>query len=316
MIFPIFLGLPSYRQFITWLIVLLNVAFYFHFSKDEDAYGRKISALYEDSIFIQVQGQIFSQIIDRNPNETNDILEKISYSALKGDSKSQQTLGQLALRNTVFKKYAENFAFNGDQVQYKYWKKNYQEVLSLQKQDPSFWMGVSYGNNSWKSWISYQFLHGGLLHLISNMWFLLIFGCFLERLLGSFNFLSIYIFSGMFAAFLFQKLSGLSIAPLIGASGAISGIMGFVLTLYWNKSIRAFYWILPIEDYHGIKKIPSKLVFLMWVISDLTGYLSTIDELGGVAHAAHVGGYIFGISSAFIFIGYRKFKSFNVQTQV
>lgn len=306
MILPIFLGLPSYRQIVTWLLVILNIAFYLHFSADQDLYAEKINTVYEDDVFIRTQGHLYAQIIDRNPNEASQLIKTISVSALKGRSESQMTLGRLAFRSPLFKKYAEDFNFVGDQVQYTYWKSSYSELLSLQKQDPSFWMGVSSISSSWKSLVSYQFLHGGFFHLISNLWFLLIFGYFLERLLGSFRFLCLYIFGGVFAAMVFQQFSGLSIAPLIGASGSISCIMGFVLTLYWNKNIRAFYWLLPAQGYHGIKKIPSKLVFVMWILSDVAGYMSTMEEFGGVAHAAHVGGFIFGITCAFVWLAQKR----------
>lgn len=306
MILPIFLWLPSFRQIITWLIVMLNIAFYIHFSRDQDFYNEKINAVYDDDVFIKSQGQLFSQIIDRNPNESNLILDYLASSALKGYVSSQMTLGRLAFRSPLFRKYAEGFQFSGDVVQHKHWKKNYADLISLQKQDPSFWMGVSAIGSSWKSWISYQYVHGGAVHLITNLWFLLIFGYFAERLLGSFWFLVLYTFSGIFAALVFQVLSGLSVAPLVGASGSIGGIMSFVLTLYWNKNIRCFYWILPVTGYYGIKKISSKFVFLMWIISGLAGYLSTMEEFGGVAHAAHVGGFIFGITSALAYIAYRK----------
>lgn len=306
MIFPIFLGLPSFRQIITWLLVILNVIFYIQYSSKQDVYTKKINSLYEDQFYLKAQGQVFAQIIDRNPNESNLILDKISRSVLQGNIKDQVILGKLAFKNPLFKRLSEKFEYQGDMVQYEYWKQKYIEISSIQKEDPSYWFGVSSLNHSWKSWVSYQFLHGGFFHLFSNLWFLLIFGYFLERYIGSFYFLTLYIASGVVAALFFQGMSGLSVAPLIGASGSISGVMGFVMVLYWKKSIRSFYWVLPVQGYYGIAKIPAKLVFLMWIISDLAGYIGNLEELGGVAHAAHVGGFLFGISCATIFVLGKK----------
>jgi membrane associated rhomboid family serine protease len=122
----------------------------------------------------------------------------------------------------------------------------------------------------------------------------MIFGAFLERYWGALSFLIFYLFSGIVASLVFVMMSGVSEAPLIGASGSISGLMGLILVLFWKKGIRCFYWVLPKTGYHGFKKFPAWVVLIFWVISDLSGYLGTMDEFGGVAHAAHLGGFGFG----------------------
>jgi membrane associated rhomboid family serine protease len=294
MILPFFHGIPTFRALITWCLFFTNVVFYFSYSKNQVKFEDSMTKVYSDEFYIQSQGHLFAQVIDSHPQESSELLNSISYKAKIGDIDSQKTLGQLAMRSSFFKKYALTQQFKGDEVQYSYWKKLYEKLIREQRDDPSYIMGLTKSNSSILSMISYQFAHGGIFHLLANMWFLLIFGSFIERLWGSLYFLGIYLVSGIMAAVVFSFLSGSSEAPLIGASGAISGLMGLVLVLFWNKEIKCFYWILPKIGYHGFKKFPAWVVLVVWASSDLAGYLGTMEEFGGVAHAAHLGGFGFG----------------------
>jgi membrane associated rhomboid family serine protease len=294
MILPFFHGIPTFRSLITWMLVILNIFFYFSFAPEQDKFDGNIDKLYDDAYFLKAQGQLFAQIIDQHPQESTGVLNVIAYKASKGHQSSQKTLGELAFRSFLFKKYSLKSQFKGDQVQYSYWKKKYENMMEYQNQDPSYILGLTQSRSQFSSYITYQFEHGSVFHLLSNLWFLLIFGSFVEKIFGSFYFLLFYLFSGIVAAKSFLLLSGVSEAPLIGASGSISGLMGLVLALYWKKGIRCFYWILPKEGYHGFAKFPAWVVLLFWFSSDLSGYFGTLEELGGVAHAAHIGGFLFG----------------------
>jgi len=294
MILPFFHGIPTLRALLTWCLFFTNVVFYFSYSKEQQKFEDAMTKIYKDDFYIQAQGNVFAQIIDSYPQESNDLLDAISYKARIGNLESQTTLGQLAFRSSFFKKYAVEQKFVGDEIQYSYWKENYEKMIKDQADDPSYIMGLTKDRSSIFNQISYQFAHGGVLHLVSNLWFLLIFGSFIERLWGSLYFLGFYLASGIMAAQVFTMLSGASEAPLIGASGSISGLMGLVLVLFWNKKINCFYWVLPKIGYHGFKKFPAWVVLIVWLSSDIAGYLGTMEEFGGVAHAAHLGGFGFG----------------------
>lgn len=294
MILPFFHGIPTFRALITWCLFFTNVVFYFSYSKEQDKFETSLNQIYQDDFFIQGQGQLFAQIIDNNPQESTKLLNSLAYKAKIGSLESQMTLGQLAFRSSFFKKFALTQEYKGDEIQYEHWKSVYKEMVKEEKDDPSHIMGLTKSNASIFTMISYQFAHGSVLHLASNLWFLLIFGSFLERLWGSLYFLGFYLLSGVIAAMSFTLLSGATEAPLIGASGAISGLMGLTLVLFWNKKINCFYWVLPKIGYHGFRKFPAWVVLIVWISSDIAGYLGTMDEFGGVAHAAHLGGFGFG----------------------
>src|SRR5690606_33141033 len=144
-------------------------------------------------------------------------------------------LGRLALRDREFVSNANSIEIPGDQVQLEYWKTEYNKVRDALNRDPVTIWGLGISNNSLVKWFTYQFLHGGFMHLLSNLVFLMIFGSLLEPVLGSLLFLLSYLISGFFAAGAFVELSGLSSVPLVGASGAVSGLMGIIVALYWRE---------------------------------------------------------------------------------
>ena len=90
-------------------------------------------------------------------------------------------------------------------------------------------------------------------------------------------------------------ICGATTAPLIGASGAISGIMSMFCILSWKKPVRFLYWLLlPTRESMGLIYLPAWTVLVLWLVGDLAGYLGNLDLMGGIAHAAHLGGDIAG----------------------
>ncbi|MGO9480393.1 MAG: rhomboid family intramembrane serine protease [Candidatus Kryptoniota bacterium] len=141
---------------------------------------------------------------------------------------------------------------------------------------------------------SSMFLHGGWLHIIGNMWFLFIFGDNVEDRLGHGNYLVFYLLSGLAAAIL-QLLSSVgSSVPTIGASGAISGVLGAYLVMFPRAKIVT---LLPIFFFFGIFDIPAFVFIGFWFLLQFVGGLQTlgVDTTGGIAWWAHVGGFVAGI---------------------
>jgi len=141
-----------------------------------------------------------------------------------------------------------------------------------------------------------MFLHGGWLHLISNMLYLWIFGDNVEDRMGHFRYLVFYILCGVAAAFAHIITNQNSEIPTIGASGAIAGVLGGYLILYPFARIIV---IFPIFFFLQLLKLPALLVLGFWFITQIfQGTLSLNVESsasGGVAWWAHIGGFIFGL---------------------
>ncbi len=142
--------------------------------------------------------------------------------------------------------------------------------------------------------ITSMFLHGSWMHLIGNMWFLWIFGNNVEDSMGRLRFVVFYLVSGLAAAFAQIMASPGSPIPMVGASGAISGVMGGYLLLY--PRVRVF-TLLPLGFFFTTIAVPAWVMLGYWFgIQFVSGLVSFGgDEKGGVAFWAHIGGFVAGV---------------------
>jgi membrane associated rhomboid family serine protease len=145
-----------------------------------------------------------------------------------------------------------------------------------------------------------MFLHGGLLHIGGNMLYLWIFGNNVEDVLGHARFLVFYLLSGLGAAAAQTLLSPSSNVPMIGASGAISGVLGAYLVLFPYARVLT---LLTIGFFVRFVYIPAVAVLGFWIVVQfLNGLVSlrVADAGGGVAWFAHIGGFIAGVALLFV----------------
>lgn len=140
--------------------------------------------------------------------------------------------------------------------------------------------------------VTSMFLHGGWLHIISNLWVLWIFGGSVEDRLGHFKYLYLYLISGIIAGLtqLFTQLG--STVPTIGASGAISGVMGAYFMMFPKARISA---LVPILIFLQVFEIPAFIYLGLWFISQVYSGVFEGHNFGGVAWWAHIGGFLAGI---------------------
>jgi membrane associated rhomboid family serine protease len=145
-------------------------------------------------------------------------------------------------------------------------------------------------DRSWITPLSSMFLHGGWFHLIGNMWFLWVFGNNVEDSMGHFRFLAFYILCGLAAAATQTYMNPSSAIPMVGASGAISGVMGAYIVLYPRVRVH----MLVILGFFITRiVVPAYLMLGYWFVIQLLGG-SMSREAGGVAFWAHAGGFIAG----------------------
>lgn len=138
-----------------------------------------------------------------------------------------------------------------------------------------------------------MFLHGSWMHLIGNMWFLWLFGNNIEDSMTRPRFLAFYLLSGLAAALLQVFADPGSIVPMVGASGAISGVMGAYLVLY--PRVRVF-TLVPLGFFLTSMALPAWFMLVYWAFLQLIGGFTSIGaEGGGVAFWAHIGGFVAGV---------------------
>lgn len=155
--------------------------------------------------------------------------------------------------------------------------------------------------------VAYMFIHAGWLHLLGNLFFLYLSGPFIEDVWGRLLYAVFYLLMGVISAQMFATHYPSSTMPLVGASGAISGVMGAFLVRYFKTKIKFFYIFFPFA--RGTFKAPAWLMLPLWVFLELLN-AKLMDAInpggsGGVAHWAHVWGFAFGFLFA---IGMNYFQ--------
>jgi membrane associated rhomboid family serine protease len=143
--------------------------------------------------------------------------------------------------------------------------------------------------------ITSQFLHGGWMHILSNMLYLWIFGDNVEDRLGRGKFLVFYLGAGAAAAILQTLFDPFSIVPMVGASGAIAGVMGAYFVLYPQSRVLTAVFLIIFFD---IVEIPAVFFLGLWFLLQLlsgVGSLTISSSGGGVAFWAHIGGFVAGV---------------------
>ena len=147
-----------------------------------------------------------------------------------------------------------------------------------------------------------MFLHGGIAHLLGNMWFLFIFGYNVEDAFGHWKYLIIYLLSGVVATLTHFALNIGSTIPTVGASGAISGVLGAYIVLFPKAGVF-------VSGRGGVGKVSAKLMIGLWFIFQLiSGTMSLFGAESNIAFFAHIGGFVFGFLVTLLLKGRLKYS--------
>ena len=155
----------------------------------------------------------------------------------------------------------------------------------------------------WSTLLTTMFLHGGWMHLGGNMLYLWIFGDNIEKLVGHARFLAFYLACGIAASIAHILFNAGSSVPAVGASGAISGILGGYLLLFPRNRVRVL-------TRGGVAAVPAAFMLGFWILIQFVNGLGSIantPETGGVAYMAHIGGFVAGlVLIKFVAIGRQR----------
>jgi membrane associated rhomboid family serine protease len=168
----------------------------------------------------------------------------------------------------------------------------------------TLYFGLTPANFSWLNVFTSMFVHGGFLHIAGNMLYLWIFGDNVEDRMGHGRFLVFYLLCGVAAALAQTVTAPDSTVPMVGASGAIAGVMGAYFVLYPKSRIVA---LVPLFFWFQIFEVPAIFFLGIWFLMQLLSGVGSIAEAtrgaagGGVAFWAHVAGFVAGITSVLLF---------------
>jgi membrane associated rhomboid family serine protease len=144
----------------------------------------------------------------------------------------------------------------------------------------------------WSTLFTSMFLHGGWAHLLGNMLYLWIFGDNIEKRIGHVRFLLFYMVCGLAAGLGHVLFNSQSNVPTVGASGAISGVLGGYLVLFPHNRVRVL-------TTYGVTAVPAIVMLGMWILIQFVngvGSVARTPETGGVAYIAHIAGFVAGLA--------------------
>ncbi len=144
------------------------------------------------------------------------------------------------------------------------------------------------------NFLSSMFMHGDIMHIVGNMMFLFVFGDNLENMLGHIRYAAFYIVCGIAAALAQIVMDTSSVIPMLGASGAISGVLGGYILLFPQRKVRALI-------FNFLTEVPAFIALGLWIVLQLVTSYLTPAGTGGVAYAAHIGGFIAGLALIKVF---------------
>jgi membrane associated rhomboid family serine protease len=155
---------------------------------------------------------------------------------------------------------------------------------------PEFLAGTADAHAALVPLLTSMFLHGGLMHLLGNMLFLWIFGNNVEDFFGHIGYLTFYLTCGFGSGLLQVLFNPHSLVPVIGASGAISGVMGAYLLLYPQAQVLTFFFVILVP-------VPAFVILGYWFVIQFLEGVGRIGlkETGGTAWWAHIGGFLLGL---------------------
>ena len=170
------------------------------------------------------------------------------------------------------------------------------ELLQLPSPDPAF---CPLGEPSWATTITSMFMHGSWMHILGNMWFLWIFGDNVEDAMGPYRFVVFYILCGLAAAAAQVVADPASPIPMVGASGAIGGVMGAYILLYPRVRVHMLFILV---FYVTTFAVPAWVMLGYWfMVQVLSGVATVGAQGGGVAFWAHIGGFAGGAVLIYLF---------------
>jgi len=168
-------------------------------------------------------------------------------------------------------------------------------VVPARFTDPEWAASIGFPIGSYWSLLTHQFLHGGWLHIVANMWTLWIFGDNVEDRMGPLRFIIFYLVCGVLAALTQVLVTPDATIPSVGASGAIAGVLGAYLLFFPTARLIV---LIPILFFPFFFELPAVIFLVLWFFIQLfggTAMLASPQQVGGIAFWAHVGGFIAGM---------------------
>lgn len=267
------------------LIVILNVViFFFYQFGDDEKLGMAIGLYQHEGLFDLEWPEYQVYLADEGENQ---LLTEYQMLYKSGDT------GSLSIYMLYDQKFYEHLVNNAseelNQESFERWRMVRQLASDALFSNSAIRFGLIPSRLDLVNLITHQFLHGGIMHLLGNMFFLIVCGFAVEAVIGHVRFVIFYLLSGVAGGLLFSVTDLQSITPLIGASGSISGVMAMYLAVFRMRKIEFFYWFYVFVGYF---RAPALIILPLYIGKELIEYFSPGES--NIAYLAHTGGFLFG----------------------
>ncbi len=287
------IGKISWRNppVVTIAIILLNCLVFFLFQTGEPQKQHEVSRYYFECGLANIEVPRYIAYRQGHIQESNDSSDTQPF-----DEDTMVRFFQEMERDTAFlKKLNHDEIILPSDPQYADWKLLRNEYEHQRSQIIALQYGFRPAYKSFLTAFTYMFLHGSAGHLFGNMVFLWIVGCMLEMGLGRLLYSGLYICGGLIAAGVFWLVYMNSTIPVVGASGAIAGLMGAFAVLFGKKKVKIFY---SLGFYFNYLKIPAIILLPIWIGNEF--FQLFFGEARHVAYVAHIGGLMGGALFGFL----------------
>lgn len=296
-------GKISWRNppIVTIAVILINCVVWFFLQAGDTDKQYQVTEFYFTSGLAYME---ISHYIAYRDGRFQEPVQSLTEEQLDEETLLQNYLAMQ--RDKVFQQKLKNDEIikPSDQL-YAEWKDLRTEYEFKRSQLTSLQYGFIPDQKSLRSSFTYMFMHGSTGHLLGNMIFLWIVGCMLEMGLGRIQYSVLYVFGGLFAVWVFWLIYMSSSIPLVGASGAIAGLMGAFAVLFGKKRVKIFY---SLGFYFNYLKIPAIILLPIWIGNEI--YQLFGGGASHVAYVAHIGGLIggalFGMVCLKFSLGFNK----------
>jgi membrane associated rhomboid family serine protease len=267
---------------VLFTLVLINVMAFFLYQSGDNQKVFQAMSLYQESGYLKHEWPLFEKFLEEK-QETK--LLKDYREQFKG-KKFDQIVPDI-LGSEDFFDYAKQKIYHYlSSEDYDEWIIERTEIDRLFNSSSAVENGLIANDLHASSFLAHQFLHGDIMHLMGNMFFLVVCGFAVEAAIGHWRFLLFYLLSGIAAGFAQVASDWSSSQPLIGASGAISGVMAMYLAVFRLKKIEFFYWVFFFVGYF---RAPALLILPLYIGKEIYHYYS--DAESNIAFMAHAGGF-------------------------
>ena len=276
---------------VTLALVALNLLVYLIFQSGDPAAYRRAANYYFGSSLPQIEIPRYATYLERrNDPKSVQVLRAIRTGP--NDEEARAILMTMQQDREFMKELRAGLVVRGDEPGYAAWREQRDRFQGLMTQVYTERFAVEPGSRDALRLITYQFLHGSAIHLLSNMAVLLLAGPFAEAALGRARFLLAYLASGAVAGAVHLLVSD---QGLIGASGAIAGTMAMVAVLYGTRRVPVFYWVFV---YFNTARIPALWLLPVWLAVEALQWAASGG--GRIAYDAHIAGFLAGAVLAWL----------------